>query len=552
MIARATSVLETNAPTKQQAIVATRRSLRSQHAVSPMDHVLLVQRTLGNRAVGRFLNANVLQTQLEMGVPGDVYEQEADRVADAVMRMPAADASADEDDASDIGFAPSRRSSSTSDGQPLPAATRAFFERRLSYDFGNVRVHADAEASAAATAINARAFTVGQDIVFGAREYAPETVAGRRLLAHELVHVIQQSGHTAGADHPHQTAVVQRLRRPGLQGKWRLDRVTPDDQVEIAFTRGHASTFSVALGSSRDTTGLATGSAKTWQETGFIHQKEGGEAQIAHWMTKHYIFKNDGADNDFLQIRTVGEVVGNAKAEDLRYARATAVVWGRVTERTAANPTPPSKPMFDLEKGGVSAATVGDLGEIEIDIPIGEDGSAKITLKLTKVDEGEFAPFSGSQHSVHDSPATVGEVDVMLGARISAEGDIQTAFTGLAPWISRNWNTARAAANFDLIFESRPAPGAAGAGTGASEGTGAGGGGDIGALARKWGCEDVRCNVYPVRKGATCPDRVIGNAAYIYSSYDDACTAAQKDANSQVPEGCNKRHCNCKTKCKQK
>lgn len=72
-----------------------------------------------------------------------------------------------------------------------------------------------------------------------------------------------------------------------------------------------------------------------------------------------------------------------------------------------------------------------------------------------------------------------------------------------------------------------------------------------GVLGKKWGCKDVRCNVYPVEEGAKCPDRVIGNTPCEHSSFDDACKAAQKDANSKVPPGCNKRHCNCKTKCKQ-
>jgi hypothetical protein len=72
---------------------------------------------------------------------------------------------------------------------------------------------------------------------------------------------------------------------------------------------------------------------------------------------------------------------------------------------------------------------------------------------------------------------------------------------------------------------------------------------DLDAQARKWGCTDVRCNCYPVEPGAKCPERVVGNAPYIYGSKDEACKAAQSDANSQVPRGCTKRHCNCNTKC---
>jgi hypothetical protein len=79
-------------------------------------------------------------------------------------------------------------------GQPLDPATRAFMEKRFGYDFGQVRIHVDAEAAASARGVRARAYTVGRDVVFSANQYEPATVAGRRLLAHELVHTVQQSG----------------------------------------------------------------------------------------------------------------------------------------------------------------------------------------------------------------------------------------------------------------------------------------------------------------------------------------------------------------------
>jgi hypothetical protein len=79
-----------------------------------------------------------------------------------------------------------------SPGQPLDAATRAFFEPRFGYDFSQVRVHTDAKAAESARAINALAYTVGRDVVFGAGQYAPGMSGGRKLLAHELTHVVQQ------------------------------------------------------------------------------------------------------------------------------------------------------------------------------------------------------------------------------------------------------------------------------------------------------------------------------------------------------------------------
>lgn len=79
-----------------------------------------------------------------------------------------------------------------SSGQPLDPTTRGFMESRFGHDFTNVRVHADARAAESASAVDARAFTVNRDIVFGAGQYEPQTKPGRHLLAHELTHVVQQ------------------------------------------------------------------------------------------------------------------------------------------------------------------------------------------------------------------------------------------------------------------------------------------------------------------------------------------------------------------------
>jgi hypothetical protein len=80
-----------------------------------------------------------------------------------------------------------------SPGRPLDAETRASMDARFGHDFTKVRVHDDAEAAASAHDIGARAYTVGDDIVFGAGGFAPHTPDGQRLLAHELTHVVQQT-----------------------------------------------------------------------------------------------------------------------------------------------------------------------------------------------------------------------------------------------------------------------------------------------------------------------------------------------------------------------
>jgi hypothetical protein len=148
-----------------------------------------------------------LQRKAQFGAPGDRHEREADSVADLVMRAagPAAPsigrAALPRADDADPAVRTARRG-----GAPLPHALREYFEPRFGRDLGSVRVHADSEAASAALAISARAYTSGTSIVFGAGEYTPATAAGRHLLAHELTHVVQQSG-SAGA--------VQRMAQTG-------------------------------------------------------------------------------------------------------------------------------------------------------------------------------------------------------------------------------------------------------------------------------------------------------------------------------------------------
>jgi len=81
-----------------------------------------------------------------------------------------------------------------STGQPLDATNRSFMESRFGHDFGNVRIHADSRAGESARSVNALAYTVGNHVVFDPGAYSPQSTEGRRLLAHELTHVVQQSG----------------------------------------------------------------------------------------------------------------------------------------------------------------------------------------------------------------------------------------------------------------------------------------------------------------------------------------------------------------------
>ncbi|MEW6371111.1 MAG: DUF4157 domain-containing protein [Pseudomonadota bacterium] len=147
-----------------------------------------------------------VQRKSAVSVAGDAGEREADAVADRVMRMDAAPGPAPAvsgTHAPAIQAKPGPPDSAMPDtggalraaaqaGRALDDGQRAFFEPRFGRDFSQVRIHTDGAAARAAAGIQARAYTVGRDIVFGQGEYA-STPGGRRLLAHELTHVAQQA-----------------------------------------------------------------------------------------------------------------------------------------------------------------------------------------------------------------------------------------------------------------------------------------------------------------------------------------------------------------------
>jgi len=123
-----------------------------------------------------------------------------------------------------------------SGGRPLDRATRSFFESRLGYDLSSVRIHTDSAARQSARAIDAKAYALGGDIVFGSGEYKPESETGRHLIAHELAHTIQQTGHInrqddmdAGTPEPRDADVsVAGVPIPGDAGAPTRDAGTPD------------------------------------------------------------------------------------------------------------------------------------------------------------------------------------------------------------------------------------------------------------------------------------------------------------------------------------
>lgn len=216
-----------------------------------------------------------IQPKLAVNTPGDIYEEEADRIAEQVMRMsepkvqsqqsgvsvlisqsysgeniqrlaanrnPSLEDSVEiEGEESEAGQVqtlrpPSQESgreaiskgllNSSQGGVPLGSNVRQFMEPRFGADFSSVQVHADSRAAALSQSISARAFTYGRHIYFNEDEYQPETQEGKRVLAHELTHVIQQGGNQTrlpiqqvmfenrGANAP---ATIQRLSKLGKE-----------------------------------------------------------------------------------------------------------------------------------------------------------------------------------------------------------------------------------------------------------------------------------------------------------------------------------------------
>jgi hypothetical protein len=217
-----------------------------------VDSMLHLQHTIGNQAVQQMMQTNAeeleeglastilprfahdfsqipvhpkspayVQAKLRISSPGNSHEQEADRISEQMMRMPeprrqragACGGECHNAPTEQLGQEHERVQSKGigsgdlgltaappivhevlgSPGQALNPTTRAFMEPRFGHDFSRVRVHTDNGAAAAAKAVNATAFTVGEAIFFGVGQYSPATNDGRRLLAHELTHTVQQA-----------------------------------------------------------------------------------------------------------------------------------------------------------------------------------------------------------------------------------------------------------------------------------------------------------------------------------------------------------------------
>ncbi len=255
--------------------------------------ILLLQRRIGNLAVQRMMRADAqerekaspskettadfrffknntipgtpparLLPKLTINTPGDMYEVEADRIADQVMQMQEPRINGDiaksegcrncrataarmkvNRESVQGGNTREKPAESTeapsvvhevlgSPGRPLEKSVRDFFEPRFGRDFSGVRIHTDARASTAAQSIRSRAFASGNNIAFNSGQFAPKTMEGKRLLGHELAHVIQQRGNTASGS-------------PALPAVSRKQAATPDIQRATYKGKDHGGRFTI-------------------------------------------------------------------------------------------------------------------------------------------------------------------------------------------------------------------------------------------------------------------------------------------------------------------
>jgi len=205
------------APTKQSTSPSSTTTQRYGHylgnipvfANSAMDDTLIARKKKRSQL------DMPLQTKLTVGQPNDVYEQEADRVGDHVVNQldaassqaplekssisrpairPLVQTQASNTQASVNGKLESSVESKRGNGAALPESIRKPMERSFNADFSQVNIHTNSESDQLNRSLHSRAFTTGQDIFFRQGEYDPGDREGQKLLAHELTHVVQQSG----------------------------------------------------------------------------------------------------------------------------------------------------------------------------------------------------------------------------------------------------------------------------------------------------------------------------------------------------------------------
>lgn len=183
-------------PERQPEVLVPRAQSAVRDQPAPAQNAFFgLQHAAGNFAVAGLFASGAIQASLRVSQPGDADEIEADRFADRVVSTNGQTAVFRSTTSSPGNgrSVPNDLLHSLGPGEPLDTGTRGFMESRFGRDFGGVRIHTGDQAAESAQSIQARAFAAGSHVVFDKGEYHPDTTSGKRLLAHELTHVAQQS-----------------------------------------------------------------------------------------------------------------------------------------------------------------------------------------------------------------------------------------------------------------------------------------------------------------------------------------------------------------------
>ncbi|HEX9374029.1 MAG TPA: hypothetical protein VF897_23655, partial [Roseiflexaceae bacterium] len=423
--------------------------------------------------------AGGIRHKLVMGAPGDVYEQEANQISQAVMRVIASGGLGQTAVADHDGRAHVQRRCAHCDqelGQPMEeeeeqpelqvqkAPDGAPYVRRLCDDCERDLQRQPGEEDQEQELQTHKAH--GDKGFSGLNTPLSSIRGGDRTLLKCAQPV----------------PVRQRLSAQRVQGTWTLSGATDFTTTGVGDTRLNGWETRTTLANGVRGSVYTQQSKPRWEWC-----ITGGSASMWIWKATQYTFTHDGRDTNFLEFAVSGDLSGSAKAEDLHFAKSGAVVVGLYKVRTPASPTPAAMGLFTIKDGGKSSAQVGSIADIEASIPI--DGTITVRIPLTAVGEGDLASFSESLTPPvsHDERGTIGSqtvVDVYLAARVEAAADVESTCS-LFEGTFDDVNRANAVGTYQLVrWRDRPAPAVVtpGEGTSAPEG-GAGVAGAGGAAA---------------------------------------------------------------------
>lgn len=338
-----------------------------------------------------------IQRQLTLNEPDDLYEQEADQVADTVLRMPAYGPATppDDDNGSTTSGQPvisrlqagneattelspeveSQVEHMQGGGAPLPETERGFFEARLDADLSDVRIHTDEQAAQTAQDLNARAYTIGPDIAFNAGEYQPGTNEGRHLLAHELTHVMQQGA----------ASEIQRQEEEAES-----DLPTEEEKAEaLALAEAAKGEASVAQDASESQKGEAQGESEAKKAEG-----EGPKQEAQSSQAQGPVNKEAGKAKD----QTVAEQATQTKAEKEAQQASTQENAQIAAQEVSAAPAPSSAAAPAPVGGGLNGSGPGQGTGAGLE---GATAAAEAKLE-TAMQEAETAPDKSPETPAED------------------------------------------------------------------------------------------------------------------------------------------------------